>query len=284
MIYKLKRRGNGTVEEIIADLKRVAQLRGRTTVTHHEYSEDGEFTVSWVLKQCGSWNDALSTAGCTTSYRRWTSDDCLKGIKGVWDHIGRQPSYQDYESLAPGLGHPSITSVASHAGGWKVAMVAFKASSYAQDNESHIPDTRERSNSDSRIPGADSPRLPGRAPGCGAPSGYDGMPYEPINELGVLALFSMLADEMGIIIECVGSAFPDCTGKRRDLKTGRHVPVLIELEFRSSNFVRHGHAIGGCNMVVCWVHDWQKCPPGIEVVSLKEYLKERRHRPNSPAV
>lgn len=274
MPYKVKRRGEGSLDEVVADLARVAKLRGRNTVTHREYAEDGEFTVNWVLRKCGSWNEAMSKAGCVTTYRRWTSDDCLRGIKAVWDHHGRQPNYQSYKSMAPGLGHPGITAVESHMGGWKAAIMAFKASSHSQD------DGRD----ESRVQAADSSRPPHRGPGCGAPSGYDGMPYEPINELGVLALFSMLAGELGIVIECVGSAFPDCSAKRRDSKTGRHVPVLIELEFRSSSFVRHGHPVDGCNMIVCWEHDWRQCPPGIEVVSLKQYLNERRFRANPNAV
>src|SRR5205823_2785871 len=120
--------------------------------------------------------------------------------------------------------------------------------------------------------------------GCGRPSGYDRMTYEPINELGVLALFSMLAGELGIVIECVGAAFPDCVAKQLDQKTGRHIPISIELEFRSSGFQRHNHPKDGCNMIVCWLHDWSESPPNIEILCLKEYLQKRSRQPHSFAV
>jgi len=104
------------------------------------------------------------------------------------------------------------------------------------------------------------------------------MTYEPVSEMGVLALFAMLAEELGIVFECVGAGFPDIIAKRRDPKTGRHTPILIEAEFKSSNFVRHGHSPDGCNMVVCWLDDWAERPPGIEVLCLKRYLRERAER------
>ena len=44
--------------------------------------------------------------------------------------------------------------------------------------------------------------------------------------------------------------------------------VLIEFEYESRNFVRHMHDPGGCDIIVCWRHNWPECP--LEVVELRK--------------
>jgi hypothetical protein len=43
--------------------------------------------------------------------------------------------------------------------------------------------------------------------------------------------------------------------------------VRIEFEYRSRNFHEHGHDPAGCDVVVCWEHDWPGCP--VEVLELR---------------
>ena len=40
---------------------------------------------------------------------------------------------------------------------------------------------------------------------------FRGMIYEPINEQGVVALFSMIAQDLGFQIEGIREDFPDCS-------------------------------------------------------------------------
>src|SRR5689334_22145828 len=127
-IYKLKRRGSGSVEEIITDLQRIARLRGRPTVTQRDYDEDGEFSVNRVVQKCGGWNRALKMANCTVSRPTWTKDDCLRGIRAVWDKLGRQPSYAEYHAIATQLGSPCISTIEAHLKTWRNALLAFKGS------------------------------------------------------------------------------------------------------------------------------------------------------------
>jgi hypothetical protein len=42
--------------------------------------------------------------------------------------------------------------------------------------------------------------------------------------------------------------------------------VKIEFEKESRNFLRHGHLPSGCDLIVCWVHNWPECP--VEVIEL----------------
>ncbi len=266
MAYRIRRRRGGSAEEILADLQRVAGQSN--ALTQARYQKHGRFSVHHVTKTCGYWNKALQRAGCRISHQVWSKADCLLGIKAVWDRLGRQPRYGEYKELGPQLGQPAISTVEAHHGTWSEALSAFEASSVAETSSETVVTGDGSPNEE-----PDQPSKPSHP--CGEPLGYGTMVYAPVNELGVLVLFSMLAKDMGFVIEAIGSAFPDCLARRRDPRSGRHLRVLIEIEFKSSRFVRHDHPTDGCNMIVCWEHDWADCPPHIEVISLREFLKTR---------
>lgn len=96
------------------------------------------------------------------------------------------------------------------------------------------------------------------------------MTYAPVNEQGVVFLFSKINDDLGIKIESIQNAFPDAIGI--DYRHGRDVGIRkrIEFEFRSSNY---DHPLDGCDIIVCWEHDWKECPDTIEVIELKSELR-----------
>jgi len=107
---------------------------------------------------------------------------------------------------------------------------------------------------------------------------YRGFVYGPVNEMGVVALFSKISEALGLIIEEIRPGFPDCIARRQIDKGWERVGV--ELEFRSSNFQLHGHDPAACDLVVCWVHDWETCP--VPVLSLKQYLADSQAKVSSP--
>ena len=109
----------------------------------------------------------------------------------------------------------------------------------------------------------------------GAPMEFGGLLHEPTNEAGVVFLFGALAREMGFLVDGFRPTFPDCEAKRLVNRTeGRWARVLIEFEFRSSNFLMHGHDANGCDLIVCWEDDWKDCP--VEVVELKREIGRMR--------
>lgn len=105
----------------------------------------------------------------------------------------------------------------------------------------------------------------------GEPMDFRGLRYAPINEQGVVYLFGMVSRELGFLIESVRTEFPDCEGKRATNKTGTHWEhVRIEFEYKSKNFFEHGHDPDGCDLIVCWLHDWKDCP--LEVLELRSVI------------
>jgi hypothetical protein len=109
--------------------------------------------------------------------------------------------------------------------------------------------------------------------GCyGNPTHFRGLRHEPVNEQGVVLLFGMLAKELGYLVEAVQTGFPDCEAMRQ-ITPERWQRVRIEFEFESRNFRDHGHPSTGCDVIVCWRHNWDECPENIEVVELSSVIK-----------
>jgi hypothetical protein len=108
-------------------------------------------------------------------------------------------------------------------------------------------------------------------PLLGAPTRLPAFPYEPVNEMGVMVLFSMMAQQLGFVIESVQAGFPDCEAKI-EVEPGRWQHFRIEFEYESRGFRVHGHDPGQCDLIVCWRHNWKKCPPHIQVLELSKIV------------
>jgi hypothetical protein len=104
---------------------------------------------------------------------------------------------------------------------------------------------------------------------CGAPLSVPGLAFCPVNEQGVVVLFALLAQRLGFSLVAVQGAFPDCLAQR-EVAPGRWQLVRIEFEYESRGFVQHRHPADGCDLLVCWRHNWPDCPPGLEVLELEQ--------------
>jgi hypothetical protein len=93
----------------------------------------------------------------------------------------------------------------------------------------------------------------------------------PANEMGVMILFGMLAGELGFQIEAVQGKYPDIEAKRQ-IQPGKWQRVRMEAEYESRNFALHGHDPAKCDIIVCWRHNWVKCPKEIEVIELSRVI------------
>lgn len=109
----------------------------------------------------------------------------------------------------------------------------------------------------------------------GNPLDFPTLRHEPVNELGVVLLFGMVAKDLGYVVEAVQAGFPDCEAKRL-IGPKRWKRVHLEFEFESRNFRDHGHPSTGCDVLVCWHHNWDDCPAHIEVLELSSRIKSLR--------
>lgn len=102
----------------------------------------------------------------------------------------------------------------------------------------------------------------------GEPINYRGLVYAPVNEQGVVLLFGMLFEELGMIVEEVKTGFPDATIRRFNGKGW--LQERVEFEYVSKNFKLHKHPVDGCDIIVCWKHNWKECP--LEVIDLEQFV------------
>ena len=98
---------------------------------------------------------------------------------------------------------------------------------------------------------------------------FRGLVYAPVNEQGVVFLFSKLSKDLNIELEEIKTGFPDAVGRVKTKKG--YARRTIEFEFRSSNY---DHLPNKSDIIVCWEHDWPECPQEIEVIALKDVVKE----------
>ncbi|MBA7714717.1 hypothetical protein ES703_123749 [subsurface metagenome] len=100
---------------------------------------------------------------------------------------------------------------------------------------------------------------------------FRGMVYAPLNEAGVVLLFSKVMDDLGVVYESSPTKGFDMVGR---LKTKLGLELNhFEFEYQSSNFKAHGHDPSLVDYLVCWEHDWKDCPKDLEVWELKEIIK-----------
>ena len=83
-------------------------------------------------------------------------------------------------------------------------------------------------------------------------------------------LFSAMAKRLGFVVMRIKSGCPDCEAMRL-VEKERWQQARIEFEYESRNFLKHGHDLKGCDLIVCWVNNWPECP--VEVLELSKLVK-----------
>jgi hypothetical protein len=108
-------------------------------------------------------------------------------------------------------------------------------------------------------------------PLLGPPTRLAEMANEPVNEMGVILLFGMMARRLGFLVEFAQAAYPDCEAQM-EVEPGRWQRVRIEFEYESGSFRNHRHAPEDCDLIVCWRHTWKNCPENLQVLELSKVV------------
>jgi Homing endonuclease associated repeat len=93
--------------------------------------------------------------------------------------------------------------------------------------------------------------------------------HGPMNEAGVVYLFGMMAESQRFVATHIQTEFPDCEAMW-EVQPGKWQRVRVEFEYESRNFLKHLHEVKGCDVIVCWIHNWPECP--LEVVELRSIV------------
>lgn len=115
-----------TDEEVLQELRRIAQKLGQNFVTQENINSNSEIiSGSTVVYRFGSWENGVKKAGLENSpryNRKFSDEEYFENLLNVWTHHGRQPKYREMGE------NPSVISPGAyenHFGTWRKALVAF---------------------------------------------------------------------------------------------------------------------------------------------------------------
>jgi hypothetical protein len=275
---------------VLDAIRSVAQVLGRPP-SKTEFKSKSGMTEYQVLQHFPSWREALRAAGFEANPTNVRLDD--RTLLEDWGtlvrknrHIPTRVQYRHEGRFSPG-------SFEKHFGPWSAIPDAFRSFANGKNewldvlallpvnsprfDPSPAPGARDKESSEvpvlptSTFTQVRHSKLQG-LPTYGNAIDFRGMRHEPINEGGVVFLFGMVARELGYLVESVQAGFPDCEAKRQ-VAPDRWQRVRIEFEFESRNFRDHGHQVEGCDIIICWRHNWADCPGNLEVVELSSVIK-----------
>jgi len=264
---------------IIQEIRRVAQEIGADTLSRPEFTSKSDISTWQIYKYFDSWNEAVEEAGLIphTEKERIGDADLFREMKDVFVKFGGVCTRTKFDKLC----RYSVDVYKKRFGKWKDILLAFKAwlkesgedfpflNQLPSPTESHKAEedilTKKR-----MIETASWDSLGTMT--YGSFLNFRGLQHAPINEQGVVFLFGMVCFELGFVVESVRTSYPDCEAKRRvNRKRDEWERVRIEFEYYSSHFRDHGHDPKGCDVIVCWQHDWPECP--LEVIELKTAIQ-----------
>jgi hypothetical protein len=267
-------------QHILNSIAAIAKGLGRAP-TRSEFVGLAKISEYSVSQSFPSWNDAVRSAGlhANTMNVRLEDSELLKD----WGETVRTnraiPARRAYRRV----GKYDPRTLERRFGPWSSLPEVFL--NFAKDNPEWaevvallpVPVLKQEHGSNNGLASPIPPKKTRHVPlkdraTYGNPTHFRGLRQEPVNEQGVVLLFGMLAKELGYVIEAVQTGFPDCEAMRQ-VTPERWQRVHIEFEFESRNFRDHGHPASGCDVIVCWRHNWDECPGHIEIVELSSVIK-----------
>lgn len=267
-------------QHVINSIVRIAKELGHAP-SRSEFIARSGISSHFVLRRFRGWNDAVRAAGLDPNTSNVRVEDRALEDWGKQVRRNRGP-HPLYAHMHDGKYDPS--TIEKRFGPWSKVSEAFRKFAKGKpewaDVLALLPARKRRKTSELNCDNAlsTSPnqvqhaRGLGDRPTYGNPTNFHALRHEPVNEQGVVLLFGMLAKQLGFLIEAVQKGFPDCEAKRQ-IGPERWQRVSIEFEFESRNFRDHRHPLHGCDIIVCWRHNWDDCPKHIEVLELSSVVK-----------
>jgi hypothetical protein len=269
-------------QRIIQEILRVARSISPARLTQKLFRQNSSISTRKVEYHFGTWNRAIEAAGLdpnppgvpVSGYRRIADEELIKEIGELWKRTGKRPTQALMNSQGKYSEHPYLKRWGSVSAAVDLYVQQFGEPSIEPSLTFQETTVSPPKSSPVIIPKTHRPKptvTKKRSIVYGEPIDFRGLRYAPVNEQGVVYLFGMISRELGFLIESVRTDFPDCEGKRYLNSEGTKLQhVRIEFEYKSSNFAEHGHDAEKCDLIVCWIHDWEDCP--LEVLELKSTL------------
>ncbi|MGD0093679.1 MAG: hypothetical protein ABSE73_27530 [Planctomycetota bacterium] len=271
-------------DQILKAIRDAAKTLGRAPSRAQFFSVSG-VSQRQMLKHFTSWREAVLAAGLEPNLSNLRLDPSV--LLQDWGEMVRRerriPTVNQYQRA----GRYSPDSFEKNFGAWRNIPGRFKAfvesrtewadvvaliPTEVNQPSPSIPQPGTTADASSAIEVTQRHGKLDSRPTYGNPIDFRGLRHEPVNEQGVVFLFGMVARELGYLVEAMQAGYPDCEAKRQ-VEAGKWQRVRIEFEYESRNFRDHGHPPDGCDIIVCWRHNWPECPSNLEVVELSRVIK-----------
>jgi hypothetical protein len=139
-------------EELLEDLKRVAGVLTKKSVTQNEYRSLGRYGLAPFIRVFGSWFGALEKAGLEkTRTLGVTNEEYFENLEDIWTKLGGQPNYSEIQKP---FSKYSAGAYEQRFGSWRKALEAFVK--YISEGESDIAAQEERIESSVRKAGIEA--------------------------------------------------------------------------------------------------------------------------------
>lgn len=253
--------------EAVERLKEIAQRLGRPSVTRIEFARETGLSLEYVKRRLG-FSQLLREAGLKqySGGNPVSDDDLLQALREAAVAVEGDLTLERFEQQ----GRHCFATYRKRFGTWIDAL--SRLVEWLEANEPEflfLARLRERCQKGRSAVRTPLVALPKDERAYGRFIGLPGLIHAPLTETGVIYLFGLMAPQLGFVVEAITSGFPDCLAKRRLDRDGeRWTRVRIEFEQASRNFKQHGHDASGCDLIVCWEHNWSECP--VEVLELRK--------------
>jgi len=134
-------------ESIVAELKRIAAVTGKQTVSSRDINRFGRIHSRTVIVRFGSLGKANEAADLDASpFRKWTNEELLRVVTDLWNmtlkETGRSPIMSDLKKY----GFPvSAETISVRFGTWRNALVAASRASGPSPHQNPERTPRRRS-------------------------------------------------------------------------------------------------------------------------------------------
>ena len=132
---------NTSDNELIDDLKSVAECLGKQKITIEDYNEYGKYHATTLTRRFGSWFTCLEKAGLemTRSFIGISDEELFDEIENVCTTLGKQPSYSQMRDMA----RFSMGTYEKRFNGWRGALKAFIDFINDESNDKTVIDNTE---------------------------------------------------------------------------------------------------------------------------------------------
>lgn len=277
---KPEERNHPGKEEMISLMKQLTQQNGEAP-TFEGFCTAANVTARTLRKNFGTWSSALQQAGLKRQGSGYPvpMDQLFRDWGGVVRRLGKIPTVSEYDRFGKHCAKPFQTRF----GGWPQVPTALQVFAEKnglaedwQDVMEVIRAHQERTmgmalTSETRQAWSSRPCVLEDRPIYGAPLVPPPLAHAPTNELGVVYMFGMMAERLKFVVTRLQGDFPDCEAMH-EMEPDRWQRLRIEFEYESRNFLKHLHLPSGCDLIVCWIHNWPDCP--LPVLELRREVEK----------